>query len=277
MSTIQIKDGALATKYYNVIEAGTASEPHEPVIPPYSISYAIGQIFKNDAVTVSVQEKAEGLIKFGENSNIGTTPEIVWLTGGTETYLTANSINEIISTDVGDTQDVVIEGLTISGSDFTNVTQTATLNGTTGVTLTTPLARVNRAFNDDTTNFAGTITVLINGGATYLTITTDGVNQSQKTAYTTQSTEYLILTHISFSAQRNTTAKVDFNLQVRKSGKVFRNMYKGEATDTSGTKQVFFDIPLIISPNSDIRVCAVSSAASTNVTAAFSGYLAVIT
>lgn len=277
MSTIQIKDGAAATKYYNVIEAGTSSEPHEPVIPPYGLVYAIQRVLADDSVTVSVQEKAKSLLKFGDNPNIGTSTETVWYTGGMETYLSANSINKVVSSSASDTQDVIIEGHTISGSDFTFVTQTATLNGSTEVTLSTPLARVQRMYNDDNADFVGAITVLIGSGATYLTIPLGTINQTTKCAFTTASDEYIFITSFTFSCSRNTTAKVDFNLQIRLSGKVFRDKYKGETTDTNGTKNVQFEQYMIIPPNSDVRLCAISSAATTEVWGAIHGYYAVIT
>lgn len=277
MSTIQIKDGAAATKYYNVIEAGTSAEPHEPVLPPYAVTYSIGRVLADDSVTVSVQEKAARSFEFGSSPNIGTSLETVWETGGDETYLSANSINRVVSSNAGDTQDVIILGHTISGSDFTFVTQTATLNGTTAVTLTTPLARVHRMINNDNTDFAGNITVLILAGATYLTIPLGVTNQSSKASFTTASDEYLFVTGITFSASRVQTAKVDFFFQLRLSGKVFRTIFKGEATDTVGTKDIDLQIPIIIPPNSDMRVRAISSTASTEVWASFGGYLAVIT
>lgn len=276
MSTIQIKDGADVTRHYNTIEAGTSGEPHEPVLPPYAVTYSIGRVFADDGVTVSVQERAASSFEFGVNSDIGTSLETVWLTGGNETFLSANSINRVVSDDAGDTQDVIIFGHTISGNDFTLVEQTATLNGTSAVTLSTPLARVHRMLNNDNTDFAGDITIFINAGATYMTVASVA-NQSTKCSFTTASDEYLFVTAITFSASRSNTAKVDFLFQVRNEGKSFRTVFRGLATDTSGTHFIELAIPLIVKPNSDMRVQAISSAVNTEVWASFGGYLAVIT
>lgn len=275
MSTIKIKDADVADKYYNVIEAGTLAEPHEPVIPPYEVTYAIQQIFSDDAVTVSVQEKAKSLIKFGENLDIDAgVSETVWATGGNETYQTTNAIDTIVSDNAGDTQDVIIEGHTISGSDLTFSSQTATLNGTTNVTLSTPLARVTRLENNDSTDFAGTVTVFENGGTTHLTSIGNG---SQKCSTSLSSVDYWIITQLTFSVRRSNTAKVDFELQIKKSGKTFLTKFGGEASDTTGTIVVKFDQPIIAPPNSDVRMIATSNAANTEVEASIHGYLAIIT
>jgi hypothetical protein len=279
MSTIKIKDADVATKYYNVIEAGTSSEPHEPVVPDYRIPYAINQIFVDDAVTVSVREKAKSLIKFGKNTSLASgVEETVWEVGGLETYPTTNTINTLVSTNAGDTQDVVIEGHTVTGTGtsavFTFVSQTATLNGTTNVTLTTPLARTSRIYNNDSTDFAGTVSVFINGGTTHLqAITTD--NQSLKCATTVSSVDYWIITGLTVAVERGSTATVDFKLQVREVGKTFRTQFF--VTETNGGGHIEFTQPLIINPNSDVRLQATSNAASTAVSGAIHGYLAIIT
>jgi len=276
MSTrqIKIKDADVAEKYYNVIEAGTAAEPHEPVIPPYAVTYAIGKINSDDSVEVSVQEKAKSLNLYGKNASIASgTAETVWVTGGTETYLTANSITDVVSANAGDTQDVIIEGYTYSAPNFTYVSQTATLNGTSAVTLTTALCRAERVYNNDNTDFAGVVTVLINGGATHLT--TIG-NQSQKCQTTTASTDYFIITSASFTVDRGAAAKVDFEIEVRESLKMFRTLYGCTVSDTGGTYDKVFDIPIIVPPNSDVRIIATSNATCA-VKASLHGYLGIVT
>jgi hypothetical protein len=278
MATLQIKDATGADVYLNVVGSGSSAEPYQSVVPDYRIPYAINQIFQEDAVTVSVAEKGKKLIKFGQNSDIdAAVQEMVWEVGGFETYQTSNAIDEVVSSNAGDTQEVVIEGHTLSGSDFTFVTQTATLNGTTGVVLTTPLARANRMYNNGATDFAGTITVYENGGTTHLSSGANGDNQSLKCATTTSSVDYWIITSLMVSVNRANTAVVDFVLQVREYGKVFRTSYALSAARDTGTVKVEFEQPLIVKPNSDIRLLAESSAANTVVQGAIHGYLAIIT
>lgn len=274
MATLKIKDGDVATKYLNVIEAGTSSEPHESVIPDYRIPYAINQIFVDDAVTVSVREKAKSLIKFGRNSDLDIGTETVWEVGGDETYPTGNDIDIVVSDDAGDTQDVVIEGHTLSGSDFTFVTQTATLNGTTNVALTTPLARASRLYNNDSTDFTGTVTVEDNGTSVHLSATGTS-NQSLKCATTLSSVDYWIITGFQIAVTKTTAATVDFELQIREYGKTFRTRYYGSAGN--GSQYFNFDQPIIAPPNSDIRAIASSLVNNVGVSAAIHGYLAIIT
>ena len=275
MSTLKIKDADGTDQYLNVIGVGNASEPFQSVVPDYRIPYAINQIFKDDAVTVSVAEKGKSLVKFGTNPLLASgVEETVWSTGGIETYETTNAIDEVVSSNAGDTQDIVIEGHTISGSDLTFVSQTATLTGTTAAVLTTPLARVTRIYNDDNTDFLGNITVYVNGGNTHLTALI-GNNQSLKCSTALSSVDYWLITGFDMSVNRSNTANVDFKLQIRESGKVFRTQYF--ASQANGASYFTFDQAIIVRPNSDIRVQATSNAASTSVSASIHGYLAIIT
>ena len=275
MSELVIKDGAAATKYYETIGEGTQPFPYQSVVPDYRIPYAIENIYNNDAVTVSVREKAKSLIKFGENDDLDIgTKETIWSVGGHEVYPTSNTINRVVSTDAGDTQSVVIEGHTLSGSDFTYVTQTATLNGTTPVTLATPLARANRLYNNGSTDFAGIVSVYILASTTHLTSGSAGTNQSLKCATAISSVDYWIVTGIGLSVEGTTSANVDFELQVREYGKVFRTVYYA-STNNAG-RFVDFAQPIIVKPNSDVRMVGLSSVNNTKATAAIHGYLAVI-
>lgn len=125
--------------------------------------------------------KVEGytiIHKFGEGA-IGTTIQPVTTTG---TYMTPTSAAalEILSDDPNDrgadpnnlgigAQEVTIVGL---DPNWNELTQTATLNGTTAVDLTTNLTRVYRAYVSATGTYAtssagshqGTITIRADGG-----------------------------------------------------------------------------------------------------------------
>ena len=70
------------------------------------------------------------------------------------------------------------------------------------------------------------------------------------------------------------TRRVDFKLQVREKGKIFRTQNIMAATTESGSIVDNFSIPLIIPSNADMRVVAGSSGATTEVEAVVSGYLA---
>lgn len=238
------------------------------------LAHAIAEIESAYGDRVSVDTKRKSLIKFGRNDSVGTIEEMVWLLGGMETYPTANTIDTIASDNAGDTQEVVIEGHTISGSDLTFVTQTVDLNGTTDVSLPTPLYRASRLYNNDSTDFAGTVTVSDSNAVTNHLQTSGNNNQSLKAATSISSQDYWIVVGAVFSVNRQNSRSVDFKLQVRRVGKVFRTRFTASVNSTGGSVQVDFEPHLIVPKNSDVRVTATSSGSDTGVDATLKGYLA---
>ena len=131
---------------------------------------------------VSVSKKAKSLRKFGQNRELANgVKELISEQGGMEILPSSNLINEVVSTDASDTQEIKIEGHTLNGSDFTFVIQTVTLTGTTPVSIV-PMARASRIFNNGTTNFAGDVSVYQSvAGTVHVKATgTAGLNQSLK-------------------------------------------------------------------------------------------------
>ncbi len=244
--------------------------------PDYDIERAIAEIRKFDKKRVSIVGKAKTLVKLGRKDNLGTTEETVWLLGGSETYVTDNDIDSIVSDNVADTQEVVIEGHTVDANgDLTFVVQTATLNGATRVALSTPLHRATRLYNNNSTDFAGTVKVYENGGNDHLT--TDGANnQSLKCATSLSSQDYWILTGMLVSVNRQNSRSADFKLKIREKGKVFRTRFSLNAHSNGGSVYVPFRPCIIAKPNSDVEVTAVASGTSTVVEATLFGYLALI-
>lgn len=274
--SIIVKDALGSDKYYQTIEAGDATNPFQSVIPDFKLAHAIRSIEADFGDTVSIWEKAKTLVKFGKNPDLDSgVSETIWNTGGDETLKTANDIDVVVSTNAGDTQSVVIEGHTISGSDLTFVTQTVTLTGTTPAALTTPLARVTRLYNDSATNFAGDITVEDNGTSVHLTVRgTNGENQSNKCQTAISSSDYWIITHIAGGVIGSVSATVEFELQIKLSGKVWRTVYR---FNTSNYTEAGGEPYLIVPPNSDVRIVGTSNTNNTDAVAAIIGYLAIIT
>lgn len=239
-----------------------------------SIAHAVETILDVYGDTVTIKDKT--LRKFGRNDDIDAdVQEMVWLAGGIETLPTGNTINTLVSTNAGDGQTVTIEGHTLSGGDLTFVSQTATLNGTTNVTLTTPLARATRIINTGTTDFAGTVTVFVNGGDTHLS-TSGSNNQSLKAATAISSQDYWVVNSWSCSVLRANAAIVDFKFQVSPVGGVFTTKGTCSVSRDAGTVLLTFDPPIIVPKNSDVRVLATSSAANTQVDSTINGYLALV-
>lgn len=255
------------------------------------IAYAEQRILSDFGDQVSVFEKAKSLLKFGKNIDIDTgTRETVW-TGpdANETYVTTNIIDTISSSSASDTQNVVIEGHTVTGTgtnaQFTFVVQTATLNGQNKVVLSTPLARVSRAYDASTTPFAGDIYIYeddtITGGVPNTSskvhmniLGASGDTQSFKCATTFSNTDYFLCTGGWASINRSVTAVVDFRFEVRQVGGVFRPVSAISLTSDSGYADIFFNPYVIIPKNADVRVTAETGTNNTIVDASFQGYLA---
>ena len=243
-----------------------------------SVGHAENVVLKQYGDIVSVADAGKDVTKFGRFESLGTSPETVSWLGGDETFATTNAIDSIISNSASDTTVMLIQGHTVIGTGtsavFTEVQQEATLNGTTRVVLGTPLARVQRVRVVGTAPIVGDVTVYENGGDDFLQVPA-GANQSYKASMTTAGDEYLFVTGFFCSVTKKQSAYADFETQVRDVGGPFRPQIRMSLGSVSqNSDQINFDPYLIVKPNSDIRVVAVSSATGTAVDAAFQGYYA---
>lgn len=247
---------------------------------------SVDQILATYGDKVSVEKKAKTLYKFGRFATVGTSFVTVQAEGGDETYATTNAIDKFSSSDAGDTQEIVIEGHTISSGELTFVTQTVTLAGQTETALTTPLARVTRLYNNGTTDFAGDVYVYeddtVTGGvpqtASKIHMKVVAGNQSEKCSTSISNNDYLIVTEFVGYCFDKATAVVEFIGELRQVGttnKVFRRVFSTAGTNGQPTV-VSFNPPFIIPKNHDIRVRAKADGANTDVGASFNGYLATV-
>jgi len=242
-------------------------------------------------------KKGKSLLKFGKHLDLNTADgrETVWTLGsragaGNETYVSTNIIDTVSSSSASDAQSITIEGHTNSGTAsnpiFNSVTQTVTLNGQNKVTLGTPLARVSRAYDNDAVAFAGDVFVYedtpITAGVpddftkAHLEIRgTIGDTQSFKASTTFSNTDYFICTGGFVSIRKAQTALVDFVLEVRAPGSVFRPVARIDLNSSGvGATQLNLFPYAIVPKNSDIRITAESTGNSVEVDASFQGYLA---
>lgn len=236
---------------------------------------------------VNFLDPARGINKFGRNRDINGTRETVWEIGGDEVYQTSNTIDSIVADDAADTQQVFLEGFTVSGAGFsqkfTRVEQVVTLNGTTPVSLPIPLARAERMYNVGTADFAGTVYVYRSAGATviggvpspagnlHLTMS-DLDQQSFKAAITVPDETYFVMTTFEGSIRKTTSAAVDIQIQTREVGRVFRTRYEISMTQATGTVEAYLDPPIIVTPNSDVRLLGSASTTNVEINGGFSGY-----
>jgi len=201
--------------------------------------------------------------KFGQNADIGTGAyEDIWDGGATYTYPAngAADMVEIVST-AADTVDIEVQGLS---SDGTLTVQTVTLAGTATVTLPTPLWRVFRLKNVGATNLAGIVTVENEANNVDYAQIVVGNNQTLMALYTIPlgKTGYLI---------QGTNSIIGINRDYSIAGKMFMRPYGGVfqlkktfSLDSNGTGYMAMPFPLPgkIPALTDIRVSAISSAAS---------------
>lgn len=235
-----------------------------------------------------VQPKHKSLNKFGESLLIGTAEATVMtLPAGVlnETYSTTNNIDSISSSNDSDTNTMVIEGHTVDGSgNFTFSIQTVTLSGRTKVTLATPVARVSRVYNNDSTEFLGSVYVYETGAisngvpdtdeAVHL-ICTPEEQQSLKAATTFSNDDYCIITEVYGAVNKKTAASAVLRLKVREKGGVFRTRLKLAATTDGAHVRLPRTPYIIVPPNADVILTAEASGAGTPVAAGFDSYLAI--
>lgn len=241
-------------------------------------------IFADHGVNVSLQAKNKNLLKFGRSHQVQTTKStLMELPTGTynETYIGTNSITQIVSTDAGDTEEIKIEGHTIAGGDFTFVVQTINLTGQTAATLATPLARVTRAYNNDSTEIAGTVSICESDTYTagvpntpagvHLQIRA-GEQQSFKCATTLSSVDFWVVTSFYADMLEKTATSAEVTLEIREAGKVF--LPKATVSVSQSHRAVFDFLPyLIVPPNADIRLVSLASAAGKDISGGIEGVL----
>ena len=253
--------------------------------------------------TVSVNAASENLNKFGRTStNVGTTFATIseFQDAVTdETFATDNVVDSIVSTNAGDTQDIVVQGFTLDNTtgQLTKVTQTATLTGTTEVTLSTPLARVVRAYVGTTGTvlaepaaLAGDVTIYDNAGgitggkpnvdAAVKLILFSGQTQSEKCATCTANNEYWIISALRAQvfAAANQTDFVTVRIETRDlvNGGAWRPL-GGDVVAVPGAfppPQTPFNPLRIVPKNHDVRAVAKTDAATAPVFAEIEGVIA---
>jgi hypothetical protein len=253
-------------------------------IPDARLVQAEREIYAQYGVDASIYLKAKSLFRFGRNTDLGLTKETVWSLGGNEAYVSTNSITHVSSSSISDNQILRIESHTVDANgDFDFVVQFVTLNGRNKVALTTPVARVSSASNFNSHDLIGTVyvyqdTTITNGVPTdlskvHITIPA-GNNQSFKAATTFDRETFGILTQGFGSVGNRQTANVEFEFEVRPKGKIFQSGAAIVAGSASSSFSLNLDPALVIPPNSDIRVIAISDKAGAEASVNFNLYMA---
>lgn len=262
---------------------------HDNPLPvtDYWLDHAVHVIENTYGDIVSVEQKHKDLLKFGRNKNIQTTKTtLMTFPAGVydETYVTSNLITTISSSSVSDTEVVVVEGHTTldGGLTFTFVAQTATLDGQNQVTLSTPLARCSRLYNDGSTDLIGSIYVYQNDTTTAGVPDTPvlvhcmidaGLNNSEKGATTISGSDYWILESFYGDCLEKVATFGILHLEIRRAGKVFRNSIDISVNDSARGEHEFKPY-LIVPKNSDVRLRVSASANGKDFSGGLQGVLA---
>lgn len=255
------------------------------------IRHALRVIQEEYGITASVDLKNKDLFKFGRNEAVGTAISTIMTLAGSEvheTYVASDLITHFASGDAGDTSiPITVEGHTLSGGNLTFVSQNVTTDASSGRTktaLTTPLARITRAFITGSTTPAGPIyfaqDVTFTDGvpqtnsAIHLTIPA-GETQSQKASTSISSTDFWLVSSLEIEVLEKTASFASMRIESRTIGNVFRPKTNWiSAAAGGGGRTVPFDPFIIIPSNSDVRLVAQANTASIDVSGAIQGYLA---
>lgn len=247
------------------------SETNPLPVNDFWMQHAIDVINADYGDTVSVQAKNKDLLKFGRSKQAQTTKTtLMTLPAGTfnEAYVSSNLINTVSSSSASDTQELVIEGHTISSGVFTFVSQTVTLTGQAQAALTTPLARCTRIYNNGATDLVGFVYVyetdtstagVPDTGAKVHCMIDAGLNNSEKASTTISDADYWIVQSFYGDCLEKVATFGILHFEIRLSGKVFRNKIDISVNDASRGVHEFKPY-LIIPKNSDIRLRVSASA-----------------
>ncbi len=183
--------------------------------------------------------------KFGNSPDFDTADNEVTIWDGAEdgtlwelmnyVFSTSADIDSMSSSNAGDTQEIVVQGL---DANWEIVTQTITLNGQTRVPLNTNLIRVFRAYNDNSVNLIGHVFIYVNtpdvapadgipDDPTKIRAIIDPTNQqTEMCVYTVPAgkTGYMRDWYIATSGGNKASSYV-FKLKSRNFGKVFRTKH----------------------------------------------------
>ena len=212
----------------------------------------------------------EPLFKYGYNPLIINVEEAIWDVGGTYTWIATAA--PLVCTSASGATDAGITGV-VQGldSNYNEISEAFTLNGSGVYTTTASFYRVHRAYITGANAPAGNINFTI-GATTYARITA-GENQTLMAIYTVPAGKTLYVDQGTATHGTDTSgAYMTVRFKTRSPGSVFRT---GVKVDVIGSELIFpFNQPLKIPEKTDLQVTAICSKNQNNAMAAtFSGIL----
>ena len=229
----------------------------------------LGRVSKNDY----------SLHKFGYNAVVGTTFETIWPEGGDRTFRTTEATMTVSSSDADDTsagtgaRTVSVYG--VDGS-WDEVSETATLNGTTGVTLSNSYMIVHRMAVETAGSgnenagilYVGTGTITAGKPAVVECLVSAGINQSQVAYWPVPNGYSFACTYMQLSDISNQTA--DAGLYTMPEGGVFN--LKFQIIDAGQPIKFDFNPCLWVPEKTICQIRTKVSASTGEIAAGFGGY-----
>lgn len=249
-------------------------------------SKIIQQLLRNqnfrDAVALGLVPGIIPEVKFGHNPNISAGVRTdVWEGGVTQpVYLFPDDAGETIEmfSSTTDTQLIKVEGLDAAGAPLT---ETVALSGTAGaagaVAIPGTWRAVNRAYNNDSTDLTGQVTVRKTADAArvYAFVDTDD-QQTSQAVYVVPAGKVAMINNYSTSVNKTGGATLScvFGFRTRKEGKVFRTKIR-YGLQRGGTSNISSDliVPIFAGPLAQLKISATPDANTTDTSAEFSMWL----
>jgi len=229
---------------------------------PFELQVARGQITMH-----------RSFCQFGANGAVGTSLETVWVGSSLYTFPAAAAATTISSSSADDAsagtgaRTVLVEGLNAS---YEAVSESASLNGQTGVTLTNQYLRVNKvtvltAGSGGTSAgsiYVGTGTVTTGVPANIINRTGSSSNESESAFYTVPAGYTAFITRFTMSSANSTAdTSTRFILRIRPYGGVFG--YKAIYNiPGNGIYECEAAYPLAVPEKTDLDILSLTSADS---------------
>lgn len=222
----------------------------------------------------------ERICPFGLNSDVSTSLETVWQEGGVYAFPASATVMTVSSSSANDdgnpagtgARTVVIEGL---DANYSSISETITMNGTTAVNTTKSYLRVNKMYvaTGGTTAgavgniYIGTGTVTDGKPAVVYNMMGIGTNISESLVYTVPAgyTAYLLNFAVS-SSNSTANASSSFRVNICPNGGVFQivNLVRVAGNGSYSCEAIY---PFPVPEKADINVLAAASAGNSAVSA----------
>lgn len=215
--------------------------------------------------------------KFGYNANIALSEEVVWTAGNGYTYLSAAETLQVSSDDTEDddggtgAKTIIVYGL---DTNWDEVSETVTMNGTASVETSTAFLRVFRAqvaLTGTGEVNAGLISIKDNADTVTLAQIVAGRGQTQMAMWTVPAGHSLFITQLNASESAGKSTRIRlYSIDRSIVNQSFR--LQDELVVSSGDSGREYRLLLKFTEKTDIEVRGEAAVAGGNVNAGFEGY-----